>query len=165
MTGTIEARTTVLLAREALLLWPRGGSQHVDPAVADLWPVFAVVVDERHLRRAPGGRALLGRIDGRHGFTLLNGIARWAVLASDAPLLALSVRADAPVAVELDVVLPARTLLGELDRLAAGPTIAVTTTRRAAALGKGAEPGAALRALALARSAPSADLAALAEAR
>lgn len=163
MTGTIDARTAVLLAREALLLWPRGGSHHVDPSVADLWPVFAVVVDDRHLRRAPGGRALLGRIDGRYGFTLLDGVAQWGVLAADSPLLALSVRAEAPVPVELDLVLPARSLLGELDRLAAGPTVGITTTRRVAALADGAETGAALRALALARSAPSADLVSLAD--
>ncbi|MGW5054329.1 hypothetical protein [Actinokineospora sp. NPDC004072] len=162
MTGTIDARTTVVLAREALLLWPRGGRQDVDPAVADLWPVFAVVVDDRQLRRAPGGRALMGRIDGRSAFTLLDGVARWQVLAADAPLLALNVRAEAPVPVGIDLVLPARSLVGELDRLAAGPTVGITTTSRAAGLTAGADVRTALRALALARSAPCPQLGALA---
>ncbi|MGX7828595.1 hypothetical protein ACTG9Q_26225 [Actinokineospora sp. 24-640] len=158
MTGTIDTRATVLLAREALLLWPRGESQTVDPAVVDLWPVFAVVVDERHLRRVPGGRSLLSRIDGRRAFTLLDGVCRWQVLAADAPLLALSVRADAPVPVEVDLVLPARSLVGELGRLAAGPTVGITTTGRAAALSAGADVRSALRVLALARSAPCPEL-------
>ncbi|GGS32220.1 MULTISPECIES: hypothetical protein [Actinokineospora] len=162
MTGTIDARTTVLLASEALLLWPRGESQHVDPAVADLWPVFAVVVDDRHLRRAPGGRALQGRIDGRHSFTLLDGVARWQVLTADAPLLGLTVRAEAPVPVGLDLVIPAKSLVGELGRLAAGPTVGITTSGRAAALAAGADVRTALRVLALARSAPCPELTALA---
>ncbi|MFC5288147.1 hypothetical protein ACFPM7_13890 [Actinokineospora guangxiensis] len=163
MTGTIDARTTVLLAREALLLWPRGESHQVDPAVADLWPVFAVVVDDRDLRRAPGGRSLRGRVDGRSAFTLLDGVARWDVLAGDTPLLSLSVRSSAPVRISLDLVLPAHSLLGELDRLAAGPTVGITTASRAEALGSGADVRAALRALALARSAPSPDVALLAQ--
>ena len=163
MTGTIDTTTTVLLARAALLVWPRGESQQVDPAIADLWPVFAVVVDDHHLRRAPGGRALRTRIDGRSAFTLLDGVARWHVLAADAPLLSLSVRSTAPVAMSVDLVLPARSLLGELDRLAAGPTVGITTASRADALGAGADVRAALRAIALARSAPSPDLARLAD--
>lgn len=163
MTGTIDRRATVLLAREALLLWPRGESHSSDPAVPDLWPVFAVVVDERHLRRVPGGRSLLGRIDGRNGLTLLDGVCRWQVLAADAPLLALSVRSDAPVAVDLDLMLPARSLVGELDRLAAGPTIGITTTGHAAALSAGADVRSALRLLALSRSAPCPELTRLAQ--
>ncbi|MDQ3577740.1 MAG: hypothetical protein M3443_09120 [Actinomycetota bacterium] len=159
--ATTPSPRTALLATEALLLWPR----HLASADADLWPVFAVVVDDTQLGRTAEGRALLAHLSGGPPLTLLDGICRWSVLSEHEPVLGLAVRSRSPLTLAADIVLPAQSLVLELAKLAAGPTVGITTRSLAGTLTGGVDVGEALRRMALTRSSPAPELAQLGDAR
>ncbi|WP_139190868.1 hypothetical protein [Actinokineospora iranica] len=161
MLAKATATGMVVLAREALLLWPRESDRD---SHADLWPVFTVVLDDDDLARTTCGGMFTSWVERDHrAVVLLDGVCRWSVLAEDEPLLGLLIEATAPVPAALSVVLPARSLRSELRRLACGPTVGITTARVARSLSPGVDTRRALRSMVLARSAPAPRLAALAE--
>jgi hypothetical protein len=127
---TMPAR---LVAVGALLLQPR------DPAGPDRsienrgpWPIFVVVLPDS-APLDPGARALHELLDKPHQNRILvvDGRYRWSVLDPRRALLKLAIHAHAPAVFDVDIVVPARRLLGVIDALCPGTTFAITTMRRA----------------------------------
>ena len=122
-----------LVAIGAVLLQPR---EPTSPAgsISDRgpWPIFVVVLPDR-APLDPGARPLYELLDKPHPnrILLVDGRYRWSVLDPERALLQLAIRAHAPTMFELDIVVPARRLLGVIDALHPGVTFAVTTRRRA----------------------------------
>ncbi|RSM85260.1 hypothetical protein DMH04_18395 [Kibdelosporangium aridum] len=157
-----------LVAREALLLWPRRVA--VSTATiqeAGLWPVFAVVLGEREPDEDPGVLPLyelLEQPEHLERISVVVGRCHWTIIDPRHALLELSVRATAPVSFEIDIILPARSVLNALDLLARGGTIAITTERHSGTLTPRADIRDALTKLVLISCPPSAELEAVAAA-
>lgn len=103
-------------------------------ASAEAWPILAVVVAPPK-SPDPEAAALFDLLDGRPGtdrVATVAGYSRWSVLDERHGLLALSVHAHTPVRFEVDIVLPARPVLGLYDMLTNGAIVALTTPRQAA---------------------------------
>lgn len=161
-----RTRPTTMVAVEAVLLWPRGVGESVTTIdEAGLWPVFAVVLDEREAPVSPGARQLLDLLDRpEHAdrIAVVDGRCQWTVLDARHAVLKLAVRASAPFHVDLDIVLPARPVLGILDVVARGATVAITTRRHSSRLTDQLDIREALNELVLLSCTPSAELATLA---
>lgn len=155
-----------LVAREALLLWPRRvGRSAATIQEAGLWPVFAVVLGEREPDEDPGVLPLydlLERPEHLERICVVEGRCQWTIIDPRHALLELSVHATAPVRFDVDIILPARQVLGTLTLLARGGTVAITTQRHLETLIPRADIRDALTKLVLFSCPPSAELEALA---
>jgi hypothetical protein len=157
-----------LVAREALLLWPRRvGVSVATIQEAGLWPVFAVVLAERDphddLAVAPL-YDLLDRPEHLDRLSVIDGRCEWTVINPRLALLELAVHATAPVRFSADIILPARPVLSTLSLLAHGGTVAITTERHANSITGRVDIREALNKLVLFSCPQSAELAALADA-
>jgi hypothetical protein len=167
---TVDRPRQTIVATEAVLLWPRGlAKQAVNNPSPGLWPVLAVVLSDENASTDLSVRRLydlLGRWCSREQVTVLAGRCLWSVACGrDTPLLWLAVRASAATKLEVDIVLPARPLLGAVGWLAGGGTVALTTRRHADRLSTGVKIRDALHGLVLVSCPRSPQLAALARAR
>jgi hypothetical protein len=172
MATTMERQVTErvvrpnLIAVEALLLWPRSvGVSAATAQESGLWPVFAVVLDERDPDEDPGVMPLfdlLDRPEHLERISVVEGRCQWTIIDPRHALLELSVHATAPVQFDVDIILPARSVLGTLALLAKGGTVAITNTRHARKLSERVDIRDALNKLVLFSCPPSKDLAALA---
>jgi hypothetical protein len=162
-------RQTIVTATDVVLLWPHGlAKQAVSNPGPRLWPIFVVVLCDENattdlsVRKSYdllGGQCSPGKV------TVLAGRCLWSVVPGWDTLLRLAVRASAPVKLEVDVVLPARPLLGAVGWLACGRTVTLTTRRHANRLSTGVNVRNALPGLVLVNCPHSPELAALAKAR
>jgi len=157
------------VATEVLLLRPDGvpESQAAAPGETTLWPIFAMVVTEPADPAAWQAQPLFELLDGPNDGSELSTVAvrsTWSVLDPANALLALTVRAAAPVSVDLRIVLPAAPVLDILDVVAKGATIGITTRERAHRLRGRVDARTALRDVVLLSCQPSAELTDLAEA-
>jgi hypothetical protein len=157
---------SVLVALEVMLLWPRGvGGPAVSAEEASLWPVFAVVVGDRPASSSATTLFDLLNRPRRDGeLAVVSARYRWSVQDPRNALLRLAIRGDAPVRFATDIIFPARRIIGVLDVVARGATIAITTNRRAARLaGRGVDIRRALNELVLLSCPSSGELATLAD--
>ncbi|CAM3825451.1 hypothetical protein KIPE111705_26800 [Kibdelosporangium persicum] len=165
--GQITVRPN-LVAREALLLWPRRVAVSAATVQeADLWPVFAVVLGEREPDEDPGVLPLyelLERPEHLDRISVVQARCHWTIIDPRHALLELSVRAKAPVRFDVDIILPARSVLNALDLLARGGTVAITTQRHSGTLTPRTDIRDALTKLVLISCPPSAELEAVAAA-
>ncbi|MDQ3764538.1 MAG: hypothetical protein M3460_24175 [Actinomycetota bacterium] len=166
---TVDRPRQAIVATEAVLLWPRGlAMQAVNNPSPGLWPILAVVLSDENASIDLSVRRLydlLGRRCRREQATVLAGRCLWSVACGRDTLLWLAVRASAPTKLEVDIVLPARPLLGAVGWLAGGGTVALTTRRHADRLSAGVKIHDALHGLVLVSCPRSPQLAALARAR
>ena len=155
-----------VVAREALLLWPRRvGLSVATIQEAGVWPVFAIVLGEREAEEDPGVLPLydlLEQPEHLERLSVVKGRCEWTIIDPRHALLDLSVSATAPVSFEVDIILPARQVLSALPLLARGGTIAITTQRHSGALTSRADIRDALTTLVRFSCPPSAELEALA---
>lgn len=160
-------RPATMVAIEVVLLWPQGlGAEPVTVDEAGLWPVFVLVVGERRDLLASSAKPLFALLDAPKGpdeLTVAAGRTEWTVVDPRHALLRLTVRADAPVRFESDILVPAERVLGVLDVVARGATIGITTRRHAAGLRDRVDVRAALRHLVLLSCPPSDGLGDLAQ--
>lgn len=162
-------QTSVLVALEVMLLWPRGvDGPAVTAAEASLWPVFAIVVGDRPESVSTSAEPMFDLLDSprRDGeLAVVSARCRWSVLDPRNALLRLAVHGDAPVRFATEIILPAGPVVGILDVVARGATIGITTHRHAAALyGRGVDIRRALTELVLLSCPSSGELATLADA-
>ena len=166
---SIDRHRQTIVATEAVLLWPRGwAKQAVNNPSPGLWPILAVVLGDENATTDLSVRKLydlLGRRCGREQVTVLAGRCLWSVACGRDTLLRLAVRASAPTKLEMDIVLPARPLLGAVGWLVCGGTVALTTRRHADRLSAGVKIRDALHGLVLVSCPHSPQLAALATTR
>lgn len=133
---TGEKRTADLVAREVILLWPRGFDGPAE-ANGQLWPVFLIVVGDLSVSEASSARPLFDMLNQPRQadeLAVLGARCRWSVLDQRNALLRLSIHGAVPVRFATHIVFPARKVLGVLDVVAGGATIGITTSRRAARL-------------------------------
>jgi len=160
-------QVATLVALEVLLLWPRGvGPSPVTAEEAGRWPVFVLVVGERPRAEIPSAEPLFDLLDApRLGgeMALVTGHCRWSIVDPRNALLKVAVRAQAPRRFELDVLVPARRVLGVLDVVARGATIGVTTSRHVGKLTGRVDIRQALHELVLIGCEPSTELATMAD--
>lgn len=150
------------VATEVLLLRPRGGAEPPVEGDSTLWPLFVLVVTEP---ATPAGTLpLSGLLDRPKHENELSAVAvesAWSVLDPANAMLALTVRAAVPVAMDLKILLPAAPVLAILDVVDRGATIGITTRDRADRLRGRVDVRTALRDVLLLSHLPSADLAAV----
>lgn len=154
-----------LVAIEVLLLWPRGVGPSATVEEAGLWPVFVLVVGERSRSEMPSAAPLFDLLDRpRHGSEMAVVSARcvWSIVDPRNALLKVAVRVDAPERFAVDVLVPARRVLGVLDVVSHGATIGVTTSRHVRKLIGRVDIRQALHEVVLLSCEPSTELAALA---
>lgn len=160
-------RRPAMVAIEAVLLRPGGvGPKQATGDEVGLWPVFVLVVRERHDLLASSARPLFELLKAPKGsdeLTVVTGRTQWTVVNPRRALLRLTVRGEAPVRFEADILVPAGELLGVLDAVARGATIGITTTRHAAGLRGPVDVRAALRHLVLVSCPPATELGELAQ--
>lgn len=159
-------QVSTLVAIEVMLLWPRG----VDPSPvttgeAGLWPVFVLVVSEPS-GEVPASVAPLFELVERprlgSEMAVVSGECRWSVLDARNALLKVELRARAPERFAVDVLVPARRVLGVLDVVARGATVGITTSRHAGALtGRRIDIRRALHEVVLLNCEPSTELSAV----
>lgn len=144
-----------LRAVEVLVLWPN------EPTDAGIWPLFVLVVDEE---ADPAGTAwLVDHLDGDCAGESVTGSCQWSVAADGEVLLALSAQTIEPVALDLEILVPAECFLGFFDIVARGATIALTTRRHARRLAVRADASQAFEDLLLLGCRTSAKLAGIAD--
>jgi hypothetical protein len=164
-TGRNGRQPAVLVATEAVLLWPR---EIRSPATADeagVWPVFVLVVSERPPSEIPSAAPLLELVNHPlHGGgpVIATTRCRWSVVDARNALLKVAVRAEAPEPFSAEILVPARHVLGVLDVVARGATIGVTTARHSAQLVSRVDIRHILEGVVLLSCSPSAELARLA---
>lgn len=149
-------RPTTLVAVGALLLWPHG-----EPTIhSTSWPILAIVLDEPAAAILDAVRPLFELLDGptrRSSVTIVSARCRWTVLnalSGRRAVRKLSVRADAPVNFEVNILLPARALFGLPTHVFGvpthgGATLALTTRQHADRITEGIDFQDALRELVL----------------
>lgn len=129
-----------LVATEVLLLWPRGVGSPATIHEAGLWPVFVLVVGDRLRVDVPAAAPLLDLVHRprrEHELAVVAARCRWSVVDARNALLRVAIQAQAPQRFDVEILVPARRVLGMLDIAARGATIGVTTTRHANDLGGG----------------------------
>lgn len=156
---------TTLVAVEALLLWPNGAA----PSHSTKWPIFAIVLDEPAAAIPDATRPLFELLDApkrRSRLTIVRSRCRWTMLnALNArrTVRKFSVRAYSPVKFDVDILLPARPLVGLPTHMVGQPThggatLALTTRKHAEQIHNGIDFQDALRELVLLTQAPPDDL-------
>jgi hypothetical protein len=156
-----------MVALEVMVLWPRGVGGPAATSEAGLWPVFAIVLGDRDAPAEPDVQPLFDLLyspeyPGR--FTVVEGRCQWSLLDPRHALLKLAVHATAPIRFDANILLPAGPVLGILDVLARGATIAITTQRHANRLARLVDIRHALESLVLLCCRPSRELDELADA-
>jgi hypothetical protein len=162
---TGHGRPAVLVATEAVLLWPREVGSPATVDEAGRWPVFVLVVNERARPDIPAAAPLLDLVDRpQHGSepAVVAARCRWSVVVARNALLRVAVRAEVPVRFAAEILVPSRQVLGVLDVVARGATIGLTTERHAATLGERVDIRRVLQHVVLLSCAPSTELARLA---
>ncbi len=157
---------TTLVALEVLLLWPRGIGPVATVEEAGLWPVFVLVVGERPQPGSPSATALFDLVDRpRQGseMAVVAARCRWSILDPRNALLKIAVDAEAPERFAVDILVPARQVLGVLDVVARGATIGITTSRHVGRLSGRVDIRQALHEVVLLSCEPSTELATLAD--
>jgi hypothetical protein len=145
-----------LAAVEVLVLWSS------EPADDGAWPLFVLAVDEE--ADATGTAWLVDHLDGdRAGDSAVKGHCQWSVTAAGEAMLALSVRATEPVAMDLEILVPAECFLGLFDIAARGAAVALTTRRHARRLTARADTSQAFDDVLLLGCRTSAELAGIAD--
>lgn len=121
-----------LVAVGAVLLQPRDRGEPAGTIVdRGSWPIFVIVLDDRAAADRAAG-PLFDLVDRPHAnrIPMAHSHYRWSVNRSGA-ILKLAVRTHEPTRIDLDIVMPARSLLGVLSQLPADATFAITTERHA----------------------------------
>jgi hypothetical protein len=121
-----------LVAVGAVLLQPRPRTEPDGTKVdRGSWPIFVIVLNDRAAadRRA---KPLFDLLDRPHAnrIPITHSHYRWSVSRSGA-MLKLALRSHEPTRIDLDIVMPARSLLGVVTQLPASATFAITTERHA----------------------------------
>lgn len=158
-------KPTTLVAVEALLLWPNGAPTNDSTK----WPILAIVLDEPTAAIPDAARPLFELLDApkrRSRITIVSSRCRWTVLNAlngRRTVRKFSIRAYAPVNFEVDILLPARPLLGLPTHVLGQPThggatLALTTRQHADHITDGIDFQDALRELILLTQAPPDDL-------
>ena len=158
--------TAVLIATEVVLLWPRRVASPTTVDEAGLWPVFVLVVGERPRSDIPSAVPLLDLVDeprSANELAVVTARCRWSVVDNRNALLRVAVRAEAPVTFAVEILVPARDVLGVLDIAARGATIGVTTVRHAADMDGRVDIRQVLQQVVLLSCEPSTELARLAD--
>lgn len=152
----------MVVATEAVLLRPQAVEvEQFTVGEAGLWPIFVLVVDERPDTRALSACPLLELLTApkrTDELTFVTGRTQWTIVDPRRALLRMTVRVEAPVRFEADILVPAGRVLDVLDVVAQGATIGITTRRHAAALRGPVDVRAALRDLVLVNSPPPTEL-------
>ena len=132
------AERATLVAVGDLLLWPQSvGDRVVTTREAGRWPAFALVVGERSDLRDSPARGLLELLADAPRLAeslVVSGRSRWTVVDPVRALLRLRLRVEEP-AFDVEVLVPARRLVGLLSAVAQGVPIGLTTNRQLHALG------------------------------
>jgi hypothetical protein len=160
-----HTQSNTLVAVEALLLWPNGSSTNHSAT----WPIVAIVLDRPAASIPDAVRPLfelLDRPEQRSRVTVVRSRCQWTVLNAlngRRTVRKFSVRAYAPVNFEVDILLPARPLLGLPTHVLGQPThggatLALTTRQRAEQITDGIGFQNALRELVILNQAPPDDL-------
>ena len=126
-----------LVAVEALLLQPRDRGGPVTTMVdRGPWPLLVIVLDDRAAVH-PGAKPLLDLLNRPRAtrISIAHSHYHWSVDPAGA-VLKFALHTYEPTKSDLDVVMPARPLLGILSQLPPGVTFAMTTRRRADELTK-----------------------------
>jgi hypothetical protein len=126
-----------LVAVEALLLQPRDRGGPVATMVdRGPWPILVIVLDD-HAALHPGAKPLLDLLNRPRAtrIAIAHSHYRWSVDPAGV-VLKLALHTHEPTTSDLDVVMPARPLLGILSQLPPGVTFAMTTRQRADRLTK-----------------------------
>ncbi len=163
--GRDGRRPAVLVATEAVLLWPREIRSPATVDEAGVWPVFVLVVIERPPAEVPSAAPLLELVNRAHrgdGPVIAATRCSWSVVDARNALLKVAVRAAAPEPFTAEILVPARHVLGVLDAVARGATIGVTTARHSPQLVSRVDIRHVLDGVVLLSCAPSAELARLA---
>ncbi|HEY7595393.1 MAG TPA: hypothetical protein VH969_19740 [Actinophytocola sp.] len=153
------------MATEVVLLWPRGVGSPATIDEAGLWPVFVLVVGDRQRADVPAAAPLLDLVNQHRQENELAVVAagcRWSVVDARNALLKVTIQAQAPRRFEVEILVPARRVLGMLEVAARGATIGVTTTRQANNLGERVDIRQALHRVVLLSCEPSTELSRLA---
>jgi len=123
---------TPLIAVGALLLQPRDRSERAATSVdRGSWPIFVIVLDDR-AAVDEDTEPLFDLLDRPHPsrIAMAHSQYRWSIDRSGA-VLRLALRTHEPMTMDLDIVMPARSLLGVLSQLPDDATFAITTKRHA----------------------------------
>lgn len=120
-----------LVAVGAVLLQPRGRGEPAG-TIADRgsWPIFVIVLDDNAADRCAG--PLFDLLDPPHAsrIPMVHSRYRWSMSRSGA-MLKLALRTHEAPRIDLDIMMPARSLLGVLSQLPSDATFAITTERHA----------------------------------
>jgi hypothetical protein len=160
-----DGRPAVLVATEVVLLWPRAIGSPATVDEAGRWPVFVLVVGDRTRSDVPSAVPLLDLVDHPRHANEPAAVAvscRWSVVDARNALLRAAVRAEGPVPFAVEILVPARHVLGVLDVAARGATIGLTTARHSAKLSGRVDIRRVLQCVVLLSCGPSAELARLA---
>lgn len=147
----------------------RGASRHRLAEMteeAELWPALAVVVSEPAGAEDGSAAALFGRLNGTDdatGPTVLTGWCDWSVVDPVLGILGLTVRATAPVAFAVRILVPVRRVFPVRELATEGGVVAITTRSRAAHLRARAASWQLPPGLLLVTCAPSPDIATFAD--
>ena len=131
------APPTPFVAVEALLLQPRDRGGPVATTVdRGPWPILVIVLDDRAAVH-PAAKPLLDLLNRPRAsrIAIAHSRYRWSVDPVGA-VLKFALHTHEPAKSDLDIVMPARPLLGILSQLPPGVTFAVTTKQRADKLTK-----------------------------
>jgi hypothetical protein len=123
---------TPFVAVGALLLQPRDRDEPVSTIVdRGPWPLFVIVLDDRAAVDRDAG-PLFDLLDRPHAnrIPMASSRYRWSVDPSG-KVLKLALRIHEPTKLNLDIVMPARSLLGVISQLPAEVTFAITTKQHA----------------------------------
>ncbi len=114
----------------AVLLQPRGRGEPAG-TIADRgsWPIFVIVLDDRAAADRGAG-PLFDLLDPPRAnrIPMAHSHYRWSMTASG-EMLKFALRTLEPTGIDLDIVMPARSLLGVISQLPADATFAITTER------------------------------------
>jgi hypothetical protein len=119
-----------LVAVGAVLLQPRGRGEPAGTIVdRGSWPIFVIVLDDR-AAAGRGAGPLFDLLDRPHAnrIPMAHSHYRWSISRSG-EMLKFALRTLEPTGIDLDIVMPARSLLGVISQLPADATFALTTER------------------------------------
>ncbi len=121
-----------LVAVGAVLLQPQSRGEPAGTIVdRGSWPIFVIVLAD-NAAADPCAAPLFDLLNRPHAsrIPMAHGHYRWSMSRSGA-MLKLALRTQEPTRVDLDIMVPARSLLGVLSQLPAEVTFAITTERHA----------------------------------
>ncbi|MFC4857809.1 hypothetical protein [Actinophytocola glycyrrhizae] len=162
-----DSERATFVAVGDLVLWPQSvGDRAVTTREADTWPAFALVVGERRDLLGSRARVLFDLLENTRQSPealVVSGRSRWTVVDPVKALFRLRLHIESPPAFDLDVLVPARRLVGLLHAVARGAPIGLTTNRHIRELGSTVDIRQVLQHVVVVRCPPVPGLAELAD--